>query len=124
MLGAVFIVAGLLEAIGVGLVLRDLGKQRNAALRLIATPPSEPVELDERSVRQFAGSLTARRQQLQQQSDIERVAVTAELVRAVLVDLLRPKSFEWRKPHDWRPLGPVLIALGILIATVANIRAI
>jgi hypothetical protein len=123
MLIAAFIVAGLLEVVGVGLVLRDLGKQRNAALQLIATPASEPVELDESNVRQFVGSLTARRQQLQQQSDIEKAGAAVELVRAVLVDLLRPQPFEWRRTHDWRPFGPVLVALGIAIGTVAEICA-
>jgi hypothetical protein len=48
-------------------------------------------------------------------------------VRRVLIDLLQPSAFEWRHPGRWHhsPIfGPILIVLGIIIGTVANIRAL
>jgi hypothetical protein len=108
-----FVIAAAFEVGGLALVVRDLRRERSAALRLIEGPVEEPVELNEKNIREFPGSLETRRRLLQSERDS---AAAGELVRAVLIDLLRPDRR--------RLIGPGLVAIGIVIGTAANIWAI
>ena len=113
MLVLAFIVSGALEIIGIGLVVRDVLRQRVAARRLEQAPPSEPVELDESNIREFPGSLAMRRRLLGLKRDRE---LSDDQLREVLNDVL-PGSLRRAL------LGPILIGFGILIGTIANIAA-
>ncbi len=116
MLVTAFIVSGVLEVVGVGLVFEDFRRERRAVRRLLDVPVTEQVELDGSDSREYPGSTTEQRKQLEQDAEIDQAAETAELVRTVLLDLVRP--------HSRRLVGPALIALGIVIATVASIGAL
>jgi hypothetical protein len=111
-----FILSGVLEVVGVGLVFEDFRRERRAVRQLLDVPVTEQVELDGSNVRKYPGSTTVRKQQLEQDAEIDQASETAELVRTVLLDLVRP--------HYRRLVGPILIALGIVIATVASIVAL
>lgn len=113
MLVLAYIVSGAFEIIGIGILVIDVLRQRAAAVLLKETPPSEPVELDKSNVRSFPGSLTMRRRLLGLQRDSE---LADERIQQVLNAVL-PGSLSRAL------LGPTLIAIGIVIGTVANIAA-
>jgi hypothetical protein len=85
------------------------------------------MEFDKDTMRLFPGSLQHRKRMLDQKNATDEATEAGEHVRRVLIDLLQPSAFEWRHPGRWHhsPIfGPILIVLGIIIGTVANIRAL
>jgi hypothetical protein len=108
---AAYSVSGLLEIVGVGLVVFDVRRDRQIALRLTQDPPTEPVELDERTLRKHPGSLASRRGLLAMEHDS---ALADAHIRDALSDMLEGHVFR-------RLRGPALVVLGIIVGTAANI---
>lgn len=111
MLVAAYILSAALEILGIGLVVLDVRADRKTALRLTQVSPSEPVELDESTIRRFPGSLALRRRLVGLEHDSD---LADEHIRDVLNDVLQGNLFR-------RLRGPALVVLGIIVGTAANI---
>ena len=134
MLVVAYIVSAALEIVGIALVVLDVRADRAQARQLVTRqrpnylPRSQPrhwtdVQMDERAIRRSPGDFqaaSAYRRRAEEARDLQRIArgsaeAEAELLQAV-ADMLHGSIFR-------RLRGPLLVALGVFIGTVANIAA-
>jgi hypothetical protein len=140
MLIGAYVLSGLLEIVGIGLVVLDVRGDRSRARDLLDEQrpdyvPSKEMarasinlQLDEQAIRQNPSGMEAqgiyRRRAQEAERDLRRqqqiasgsARAEAELLRAI-ADMLAGKSLFRRL------IGPVLVMIGIVVGTAANLAA-